>query len=182
MAARAWTSAEIDMLRRNAHLGLEACAQLLDRSPASVRTAAARHRISLRRRGEHRGLVLGQPRSQSWAGQAAASAGAVTRGTLAAIRDAILSGDVDAGELERRIRGLIAGQPARTCPSCGARPQTRPATGLCDPCHLRHLAAAHRDAQATRLAKRELWRERQASSRKTRARRDRGDDDAVADR
>lgn len=166
--SRPWTSSELDMLRRNAHLGLDACATLLDRTPASVRSAAARNRISLRRPGSRAGLILGQPRNTTWTGQATASLGGITRAALAHLRDLILTGDTDPAHIEARIVALADGDHRPVCPSCGARPQTRTATGLCDPCHLRHLAAAHRDHQATRHAQRELWRERQTASRKQR--------------
>ncbi len=154
------------MLRAVAATGAEAAAIILGRSVASVRTAAARHRISLRQPGERRGLVLGQPRGQSWARLRDAADLAVAART---VREAILAGEVDPARLERVARrALLIASGAPLCPACATRPQERSTTGLCEDCHLRELARAHREDQSRQEAQRELWRERQ---RKTRDRR-----------
>lgn len=161
---REWTLSEIETVRTNADLGAEALAQILDRSQNSIRQLAKRQRISLRQRGERRGLVLGQPKGTRWIDQ-----DGVDKARLAAIRNDVLDGSTDPANLESRIREIALGSQKPTCPSCGVRPQDRPTTGLCEVCHLRALAQAHRDDQATREAKRELWRARQESSRSRRA-------------
>ncbi len=138
-----WTTTEIGILRENASLGATALAALLHRSEASVRRAAERHRISLRRPGERRGSVLGQPRGVSLKRQ---------------MRDDILCGMVDAAVLAERLR-LDA--EAELCPACGVRPVRVTTTGLCRACHLSRLADLHREALAEISAQKELWRERQ---------------------
>jgi hypothetical protein len=154
---RSWTVAEVQYLREHGELGAKALALVLGRTERSVVSAAARLRISLRPAGERRGHVLGQPRTEAWAGTQ--------------LRADVLAGEVDMAALEARAReialGLDSGKPV--CPACGARPQQRPSTGLCEPCHLRALAAAHRENDATKQAQRELWRARQEASRSKRA-------------
>lgn len=162
--SREWTLSEIETVRANADLGAEVISQLLDRSENSIRQLAKRQRISLRQRGERRGLVLGQPAGTRWIDQ-----DGVDKARLLAIRSDVLDGSTDLSQLESRVREIALGSQKPTCPSCGVRPQDRAATGLCEVCHLRALAQAHRDDQATREAKRELWRARQESSRSRRA-------------
>lgn len=155
----AWTSVEIKTLREHAHLGLVAVALLLGRSEHSVQSAAKRYRISLRRVGERRGKILGQPARGRWTDQTADSA------RLAAIRSDVLDGSVSIPELERRIRDRIYGPAKPLCPSCGQREQEKATTGLCEPCHLRELARAHRDEIDRRAARRELAQARQEKHR-----------------
>lgn len=153
-----WTSKEVARLRELAHLGAAGAAAELGRSVHAVKAMAKRKRISLRRPGERSGLALGQPAGQSWARR--------TDPALAALREAILAGDADVDDLEdiaRRPLRLAQGAPL--CPGCLARPQEVRRTGLCRPCHLRHLAQAHREHQEDRAAQRELWRERQRKHR-----------------
>jgi len=155
----AWTVAEVQLLRKEAHLGARAVALLLGRSVWSVRKAAHRYRVSLRPRGERRGHILGQPRSGAWTTQVGADPA-----LLAAIRADVLAGVVDLAELEARVlESLTDTRPL--CPSCGRRPQERRTTGLCEPCHIRALAWAHRDEQDRREARRDLWRARQGKHR-----------------
>lgn len=163
LRGRPWTSKEIATLRQVAPGGAEAAALLLGRSVTSVRMAAARHRISLRRPGERRGLVLGQPRDQSWTElRGAADLAAAAR----TVRDAILAGESDPARLERTARrALLLAAGAPLCPACARNPQERATTGLCDECHLRELARAHREDQSRQAAQRELWRERQRKTR-----------------
>jgi hypothetical protein len=164
---RPWTTAELAVLREQGHLGSKALAQILDRSVQSVKHVAHRHGISLRRRGERRGLLLGQPKNSSWKG----STEAIPAERLERIRVAARSGDLDLEELYRRIREQVANPNRPICPKCASRPQEKPATGLCAPCHYRELARVHRDHEALTEAKRELWRARQARSREGRAKR-----------
>lgn len=164
--SRSWTSGEITLLKDNAHLGADAVALMLGRSVKSVKSAANRLRISLRPAGSKRGLILGQPRDVSWVDQGAGIAN--TR--LNAIRDDVLAGVSDMAALEARAREIALGDNERpVCPACGARPQERKSTGLCEVCHLRALAQAHRDDEAKRDAQRELWRARQEASRTRRS-------------
>lgn len=155
--AREWTSAELAELRQNAHLGAVAVAAILGRPVWSVRKAAQRHRVSLRPTGERRGHLLGQPRDRSWVQQVGADPGALAR-----IREEVLAGDLDLAELEARVTR----RPVRPiCPACGQREQERIGTGLCEPCHARGLARAHREERDRREARRELWRARQEKHR-----------------
>ena len=138
--ARPWSTIEIVHLRACAALGLEAAAVELGRSTASVRGAACRFRVSLRRPGCRRGAVLGQPRGVS---------------LKKAMRDDLVSGRIDPAVLEERAR-LDADAPL--CPLCGIRPQRRgDPMGWCTPCHLERLADAHRQALADIEAQRAYW-------------------------
>jgi hypothetical protein len=136
-----WTARELEELRRLAPLGARVAAAALGRSVASVQKAAARHRISLRRAGERRGLVLGQPR------------GTRATGELAALRAAVLQGLVDAAEVE--ARGASALRGSALCPGCASRPPEVSSTGFCRPCHLRALARGLEHARAETAARRE---------------------------
>lgn len=170
---RPWTTAELALLRDQSDLGARALAQILDRSIQSVKHVAHRHGISLRRRGEKRGLLLGQPRRTSWKD----STEVIPPERLERIRAAARSGDLDLEELYRRIRQDTATPNRPVCPKCVSRPQEKPATGLCAVCHYRELARVHRDHEALTDAKRELWRARQARSREGRAKRAAGEPD-----
>ena len=55
-----WSTEELRTLRENAQHGAAAVAAMLGRSEAAIWSAAKRYRISLRRRGETRGKILGQ--------------------------------------------------------------------------------------------------------------------------
>jgi hypothetical protein len=155
-----WTTSELAELRRLAPLGAEAIAAELGRSVASVKMQAHRLRISLRRDGETRGPVLGQPRGSSLASSARRVA------FLRQLKDDVLAGRVDVARMERRVRLIARG--ADRCPWCSVRPIEVERTGLCEDCHLDRLAWAHA-LEADRAEKdRLLLRERQ---RKSRARR-----------
>lgn len=147
-------------LREHAHEGAVVVAMMLGRSEHSVRQAAKRYRVSLRRKGERRGLILGQTRR--WADGAQTG---VDGSRLAVIREEVLAGAVDMATLEARIRVSVSGPRRPICPSCCQREQERPSTGLCEVCHLRELARAHRDEVERREARRELWQARQEKSR-----------------
>ncbi|MGH2663665.1 MAG: hypothetical protein ACRDH8_12865 [Actinomycetota bacterium] len=141
-----------------APLGVEAAAEVLERSVAAVKMQAHRQRISLRGEGERRGLILGQPRGtrlREHAKQVAA---------LRALREDVLAGRVDVARIERRVKLAVAGAPL--CPACVKRPQEVESTGLCEVCHLRHLAEGHRLEQEDVEARRELDRERQRKHRR----------------
>jgi hypothetical protein len=157
-----WTTDELRLLREHAHEGAHAVAIMLGRSVGSVKQAAQRRRISLRRTGERRGILLGQ--RGRWGDQPG-----LDPARAAAIRVDILAGQVDMGELERRARDMAHGTRRPVCPSCGQREQERPSTGLCEVCHNRALAQAHRDDVERRESRRQLWQERQRKSRRNRA-------------
>ncbi len=160
---RPWTAKEIARLRELAHLGAGAVAEALERSVMSVKLKAHRQRISLRRPDSHAGSILGQPRGVSWT-SVKTSAGEVA--ILERIRTGALDGTVDVAKLERRAQRLYDATPL--CPGCARHPQEVASTGLCEECHLRALAQAHRDEDARQDAQRELWRERQAKVRRQR--------------
>jgi ribosomal protein L37AE/L43A len=159
---RPWTTDELRLLREHAHEGAHVLAVMLGRSVDAVRWAAKVRRISLRRAGERRGILLGQ--RGPWGDQPG-----MDPSRAAAIRVDILAGYVDMGELERRARDMAHGTRRPVCPSCGQREQERPSTGLCEVCHNRALAQAHRDDVERRESRRELWQERQRKSRRNRA-------------
>lgn len=157
---RPWTSKDVDLLRKSAHLGAEAVAELLERSIGAVRQQAWRMRISLRRLGERRGLILGQPRGVSLRSETA------TALNLGQLREDVLVRAVDPGRIERRVRDEVLG--TELCPGCARRPQEVKSMGLCENCHLRLLAEAHRLEPDRIEAQRELDRERQRKSRRRR--------------
>lgn len=166
LPAVAWTSKEVARLRTVAHLGASGAAEHLGRTMKSVRQAAARHRISLRQPGERRGLVLGQPRGVSLI--EARDAAAHTE-ALRAVREDVLAGRLDPADLERAARRkYLLERGVALCPGCARNPQENRSTGLCIPCHLRHLADGHRGLAEAREAQRELWRERQRKARRRR--------------
>jgi hypothetical protein len=138
-----WTTTDIRYLREHASLGAEELARRMDRSPAAVKRAASRFRISLRRPGSRRGSVLGQPRGVS---------------LRRSLRSDVAGGRVDAEVLARRMQ-LDA--DAELCPLCLARPIRVAVTGLCRVCHLRELAEHHREAIDELEAQRDLWAARQ---------------------
>ena len=98
-----WTTRDIALLRANAHLGAEKLADLLGATPRAVRNLASRQRISLRKRGETRGILLGQPRDLS----------------LTELVGARLASDRKTAALVLE-RGEVAGA-AELCPECSAR-------------------------------------------------------------
>jgi hypothetical protein len=123
---RAWTTTELKRLRENRELGAVAIAELLGRSVWSVKGAAYRQGISLRRPGDVRGHVLGQPRAMSLAGdahQAMAAAPDLYAERLRVLRDASL------------------------CPECARRPIQVERSGLCRPCHVNHLEQLYRESR-----------------------------------
>lgn len=170
---RAWTSGEIQKLRNNAHLGAQACATILGRSVKSVKQKAQRERISLRPPGERRGLLLGQAKHAAWMDQ-----GVISPGRLREMREQAIAGELDLGRLERIIVDRVRNPHRPLCPWCGTRPAERQTTGLCEPCHLRELARAHREEAERAAARRELDAARQQASR---ARRRAGDPDTGQD-
>ena len=117
---RAWTTTELKRLRENRELGAVAIAELLGRSVWSVKGAAYRQGISLRRPGDVRGHVLGQPRAMSLAGdahQAMAAAPDLYAERLRVLRDASLCPECARRPIQvERLRA-------------GARPAAPPAEG-----------------------------------------------------
>jgi hypothetical protein len=137
---RPWTSDERRRLRELAPKGAEFVASELGRSVKGVRREAERLRVSLRQAGERRGLLLGQPAGASWM-----ELEGPTADDVRAMREAVLAGEVDLGRLERRValEAAAARGEVALCPRCTVFPQSRP-SGLCERCHLEHLADAHR--------------------------------------
>lgn len=158
-----WTSKELDALRRVAPLGADAAAEILDRSIHSVRRAAERHGISLRRTGSRAGRLLGQPNGTRFA-PAARTARRVD--LLDQLRADLAAGRVALSDLDRALDALDADLPL--CANCGQHPADHERSGFCTPCHRRRLAAAHAFALDARNAQDELWRERQAKTRANR--------------
>lgn len=150
---RNWTVRELDELRRLAPLGAHAAAAALGRSVQAVQAAAKRHRISLRRPGERRGSVLGQPR------------GVRAEGELRRLREQVLSGEIDPAEVEARGAAVVLG--AEVCPACAARPPEVSSTGFCRPCHLRALAHGAAHVRAETSARRAWDAERQRRHRRS---------------
>ena len=146
--SKEWTTTEARWLEANAHLGALELARLSGRSEDSIRGAAYRFRLSLRRPGSKRGTVLGQARGMSLRGEA--------------VRDDILAGKVDPALLARRMR---IDREAALCPSCGKRPQRVEASGLCLVCHRDRLTELHLEALEEHDAERALWSSRQALKR-----------------
>lgn len=161
-----WTSQELMLLKSQSHLGAKAIAQMIGRTEKSVRNAAARHRVTLRKPGERRGLVLGQPRGVGWSAQIRAG---VPLDRLELLKEQVVNGEVDMGTLEARAREAIEGRPRPICPSCGQRPVERSTTGMCEVCHWQYLARAHRDEADRVEARRRLDAARQEKSRAHRA-------------
>lgn len=140
---RPWTTRELAVLRESAHLGAAGVARQLGRSVASVKAAAHRHAVSLRRPGSRRGTILGQPRGLA---------------LQAAIREGVTSGRVDAALMLARI---TLDREAALCPTCGHRPQRVRSTGLCTVCHRRELVARHLEALEEIDMQRAMWASRQ---------------------
>lgn len=149
-----WTLAEIKLLRENAHLGRYAVAELLNRSPASVRDAARRHRISLRRTGIRSGLVMGQPRN-------------VSLSDLPALEALAADPDVDVDDVIARAEAR-ARREQELCPRCTRRRINHDA-GICRTCWLQLVAEEHRAARSEVEAQREVWRARQERKRSGRS-------------
>ena len=139
-----WTTTELRILRENADAGALELALLLGRSVQSVKLAAHRQRVSLRRAGEHRGLVLGQALGMPMPPE---------------IREDLVSGRVDAGAVAERMRTRANGD---LCPSCGRRPVEVASPGFCNVCHMELLTAAHLAELEKIDAQRALWSSRQA--------------------
>jgi len=151
-----WTLAEIRTLTEHAHQGAHVIAQITGRSLASVKAAAHRHRISLRRRHERRGKVLGEPRTAT--------------GDLLPGRVAVLDRDLDGRRLDYHLEQAAArrrGERRPTCPACGTRAIEMPSTGLCRTCHRHAAIEAYRHAHAEQAAEREAVSERQRRHRST---------------
>lgn len=153
VAARPWKPrVEYPVLRRLAPEGAEACAEALDRSVASVKHKCAELRISLRRSGSKRGLVMGQPRSVSLASD----------NRLTELRELVLAGKVDMSAVLERVE-LSTAPDVVICPSCGKRPaQPRSRFGLCAVCHKEELVVALNDQLRlikTKKAQQKAWQD-----------------------
>ena len=147
---RDWSTSEVQYLIKHSEEGAPAIASALDRSVKSVKDAASRYRISLRRPGECRGLLLTQPRRTSWR----------DRGRL---REAVVLEGFDLAEAISRIR---AEKAAPLCPKCGLRAATRRTTGYCDICHYNALADKHREQPAIDKARRDYRACKKAAGRR----------------
>ncbi len=137
-----WTSKEIALLREHAPEGAAACSRLLGRTIGSVRSAAARHRISLRQPNCRRGRLLGQPRGVSLKRE---------------VRETLIHGRRDELVAER----MKLDAEAELCPACGRRPQRVAATGLCRTCHLSRLSELYEEMTADDKAMQAAWAARQ---------------------
>lgn len=158
-----WSMTEIKYLRGHAHEGALAISQRLNilraqevepRPPLSeraVRQQAHRMRVAVRRRGCRRGLVIGQPRGESWAR------------SNPTLRDKILDGSLNMTLAELRIAADVAG--VELCPECGVRPQRHRQTGLCGVCHRAHLTSQLREQAAEAAANREYQAVKQQNHR-----------------
>jgi proline racemase len=144
---RVWTSRDLATLREHANEGAAAVAELLGCTPCAVRRAAHRHRVSLRRPGSLRGLVLGQPRGVSLRRD---------------LREDLVHGRVDPEVVAARMQ---LDEDAELCPSCGHRPIRVASTGLCRCCHLNRLTHGHHEVIAKLTAQRELNRVKQERKR-----------------
>jgi hypothetical protein len=133
VSKKPWTTAELAQVRKLAAKGAEAIAEELGRPVRSVTEAARRARISLRRSGERRGRVMGEPHKLP--------VDVARVRMLRGLRDDVLAGKVDLRRIERRVRLLATGM---VCPGCGKRPQEVESSGLCEVCHLDNLTEAHR--------------------------------------
>jgi hypothetical protein len=138
-----WTTKDVAELRALAALGASECARILGRSITSVRCAACRHRISLRRPGSRRGLILGQPRGVSLRRD---------------LREDLVRDRRDELLQERARLDAEAG----LCPCCGIRPTRVASSGFCLTCHRNHLADLHSELLSDDEAMRRLWVARQA--------------------
>lgn len=141
-----WTTSELAFLRANAALGAAALAALMGRSVGSVKEAARRQRVSLRRSGSRRGLLLGQPRALS-------------------LRELLPVG------CDRKTAALVLARQemdaqAALCPACARRAATVRSSGLCLACHRRRLADDLREVLAERDATRDHWQAKQALKRR----------------
>jgi hypothetical protein len=114
---RPWTSKEIARLRRDSELSAAECARLLGRSVGSVKMAAYRQRITLRRPGERGGHLLGQARKACLPPEERARA----------LADPAL------------ISRAAAERNGSLCPDCGRRPVEVAATGFCGICSTRFI-------------------------------------------
>lgn len=161
--SRPWTASDVDFMRRNADSGALWIALQLGRSVASVKGAANRYRISLRRKGEARGHLLGQPRDESWS-----ELRHVGLNNPDKIRKAVIDGELNLEDVEATLRAIADGTTQRICPACSVRNADRP-TGWCTPCYTRELARAHQDATDRIEARRALDAARQGKSRARRA-------------
>ena len=160
-----WTTQELNILRKMAQLGAPAVAEVLGRDESTVRKMAHRQRISLRRPGSTRGLIMGQPRG---VGLEDLRRLQVNLEFWYAMREKAVAGKLDITRIEEiagRERAIANGAPL--CPSCTLNPQEVEMTGLCRDCHVRKLADAHKFATES-SAQRELWAERQAKVRRRR--------------
>ena len=139
-----WTTGDLAFLRANSSLGAQALSDLMERSLWSVKNAAHRHRISLRRTGSRRGAILGQPRGCS---------------VCAELRSDVMTGKVDQELLARRVE---VERHASMCPDCGRRPAQVAKSGLCRICHSQRLSEAHLEQLDELDSRRALWSSRQA--------------------
>lgn len=157
-------------MRRMTGDGIMAIAEALGRSTTSIKMAAHRYRISLRGPGYRGGLVLGQPRGVSFGGANGNGCREFQNvRVFREIRDDLLAGKIQISELEleatRRCK-LARGTPL--CPMCARNPQEIERTGLCNDCHLKELARAHRNLEQLRSPQREVWNAKQQNSRRRR--------------
>jgi len=141
--AKPWTTREVATLREKRELGAVTLAEILGRTVCSVREAARRNRISLRRPGWAGGRVLDQ------------------RHGVRVCRDAHCAIVADS---ERAMRRAELYRAAALCPDCGRRRVEIAQTGLCQECHSDYLKQCYsrerpalKKAEALFLAIAEEW-------------------------
>ena len=153
MVSRDWTSQELATMKAHAKEGAEVIAGLTGRTVSSVKAAAIRHRVSLRKRRERRGKVMGESRK-----------GSLTADGLGHIRADVLTGSLSGQRLTDHLGAVAAemrGERVALCPQCAKNPIERQDTGLCRTCHNRAVLEAYQRADTERNAIREVATARQ---------------------
>lgn len=136
-----WTSKEIALLREHSSEGAAACARVLGRSVGSVKMAAHRQRISLRRPKCRAGRLLGQQKNVSLRRE---------------VRETLVHGRRDELVAER----MRLDAEAELCPACGRRPQ-RTSSGFCTACATERMVTLYEEITADAEQMRRLWAARQ---------------------
>ena len=159
-----WNSRAVRILETHASNGATLISEQSEclfgdyRSVDAIKSAAKRHRISLRREGCKRGLILGQPR-----GVPIAELPDLQR----ELRERHLAGDTELELLEQRV-AHDRRTPPPVCPSCGSRLVRVDASGLCRVCHVERLVEAHEERLTELKAQSVLWVAQQRVSRLSR--------------
>jgi hypothetical protein len=143
-----WTTAELAYLRKNASLGAVTIAEALRRSVGSVKQAAHRAGISLRRPGSTRGLLLGQARGTKLR--------YMKKTKLEEMRKALANGTIDAVAVRRRLDEILAGRvDGALCSRCTRERAGK--SGFCRPCHVEGLIEAYEREKTYADRTAEVW-------------------------